>query len=79
MKTIIITMTGALLLFAGGLATAAPAVKGPVLKPVATCADGKTYSNASGEHRGACSGHGGVVSWADGSPVRARGRASSYK
>jgi hypothetical protein len=43
---------------------------------VATCADGKAYFAPTNEHRGACSGHGGVVEWADGSPVRAKGGKS---
>jgi predicted lipoprotein with Yx(FWY)xxD motif len=47
-------------------------------KPVATCRDGKTYYNATGEHRGACSGHGGVAAWADGTPVKAK-RGTSYR
>lgn len=42
---------------------------------VATCRDGKTAYSASDEHRGKCSGHGGVASWADGSPVRSKGGA----
>jgi hypothetical protein len=43
---------------------------------VATCKDGKDYYAPTNEHRGACSGHGGVESWADGSPVRAKGGKS---
>jgi hypothetical protein len=50
----------------------------PKMVPVATCADGGTYSNLTGEHRGACSGHGGVVAWADGSPVKSHAPKSSY-
>jgi len=46
---------------------------------VATCRDGKTLYSASSEHRGACSGHGGVASWADGSPVKAHGKTTDYR
>ena len=45
----------------------------------ATCRDGLTYYHPTGEHRGACSGHGGVASWTDGSPVKAHGRKGSYR
>ena len=55
------------------------AIGAETLKPVAVCRDGKTYSNATGEHRGACSGHGGVASWANGQPVRSKGGKGSYK
>jgi len=44
---------------------------------VATCVDGKEYYAPTNEHRGACSGHGGVASWADGSAVRAKGGKSA--
>jgi hypothetical protein len=46
---------------------------------VATCNDGKEYWAKTNEHRGACSGHGGVASWTDGSPVKAKGRKTSYR
>lgn len=46
---------------------------------VADCVDGKQYWARTNEHRGACSGHGGVAAWADGSPVRAKGRTTSYR
>ncbi len=55
--------------------------KGPKpgdMRPVATCADGGTYSNDSGEHRGACSGHGGVIKWTDGSPVHSNKKHSAF-
>lgn len=42
----------------------------------ATCRDGKSYYHPTGEHRGACSGHQGVASWTDGSPVKAKSGAS---
>ena len=46
----------------------------------ATCADGLSYYHPTGEHRGACAKHGGVTSWADGSPVKSRGaRKASYR
>lgn len=62
-----------------GLALAAPTPKAPEQKPLATCADGQVEYSATGEHRGACSGHGGVASWADGSPVKSHGRTTSYR
>lgn len=40
--------------------------------PLATCNNGLVQCSATGEHRGACSGAGGVKAWADGSPVRSR-------
>lgn len=59
---------------------AAPA-KGPDVAGVetATCRDGMTYYHPTGEHRGACSGHGGVAQWADGSPVKSHGRKGAYR
>lgn len=48
-------------------------------KPLATCNDGKTMYSSTGDHRGACSGHGGVASWADGSPVKSHERKTEYK
>lgn len=46
---------------------------------VAECRDGKSYYAPTNEHRGACSGHGGVASWADGSPVKAGGKSARYR
>jgi hypothetical protein len=46
---------------------------------VATCNDGKEYWAKTNEHRGACSGHGGVASWVDGSEVKSKGRKTSYR
>lgn len=78
-RTFIGLSIGAWLALIGSAAFGAtPAPKAPNMKPVATCADGGTYSNVSGEHRGACSGHGGVVQWADGSPVHGGSGRSSY-
>lgn len=58
----------------------APEATKPTMVEVATCNDGKVYSHVTGERRGACSGHGGVASWADGSPVKAKGGSrTSYK
>ncbi len=81
MKTTILSMLLALVSVPASIAYAAPAA--PSAKPaaeqkVATCRDGKTYYTATGDHRGACSGHGGVATWADGSAVKAK-RASSYR
>lgn len=69
---------GTWLALCGSLAFAAP--KAPEGKPLATCNDGKTEYSTTGDHRGACSGHGGVASWADGSPVRAKAhKTTSYR
>lgn len=46
---------------------------------LATCADGKVEYSATGDHRGACSGHGGVVQWADGAPVKSHKPKTAYK
>jgi hypothetical protein len=86
MKTIILSLSLAIssLAYAAPAAPKAPAAPAAAdssdgLVEVATCVDGKTYYNRSGEHRGACSGHKGVASWADGSPVKSGGGASSYR
>lgn len=63
-------------LFFGGIAFAAPAKDN--MKPLATCRDGQTMYSATGDHRGACSGHGGVASWADGSPVHSSAPKTRY-
>ncbi len=64
--------------------TSTPKAKAPATDAVAgiltaVCRDGKSYYHPTGEHRGACSGHGGVASWADGSPVKSGGRKTSYR
>lgn len=51
----------------------------PSLIPVATCNDGKVYSHATGEKRGACAFHGGVASWSDGTPVKSKNAKGSYR
>lgn len=51
----------------------------PVGVLTATCNDGGTYYHVTGEHRGACSGHGGVKAWADGSPVHSSKARSDYR
>ena len=51
--------------------------EGDGLIKVADCKDGKAYYAPTNEHRGACSGHGGVASWADGSPVKSSGGKSA--
>ncbi len=48
-------------------------------KPLAKCNDGKTMYSTTGDHRGACAGHGGVAAWADGSPVKSHKPKTSYK
>lgn len=76
MKTKMLILAVALTGFWTSLAFAAPADKG---QPVAVCNDGQTmYSTTPTEHRGACSGHGGVASFADGSPVKSHTRKTSY-
>lgn len=52
--------------------------KGAPMKPLATCNDGMKESSATGDHRGACSGHGGVAAWADGSPVKSHKAKTTY-
>lgn len=47
-------------------------------RPLATCADGQTEYSKTGDHRGACGGHGGVAKWADGSPVKSHAKATRY-
>jgi hypothetical protein len=76
MKTTIASMFLSLSLFFSAVALGADAPKG---KPVATCNDGKTMYSETGDHRAACSGHGGVKAWADGSPVKSKGRKTSYR
>lgn len=53
--------------------------KAPQPKPLATCADGMVEYSVTGDHRGACSGHHGVVAWADGSPVHSHAPKTSYR
>jgi hypothetical protein len=53
--------------------------EGDGLIKVATCKDGKAYYAPTNEHRGACSGHGGVASWADGSEVKASSKSARYR
>lgn len=81
MKTRIKVLALALSLsgFWTAVAEAAPAQKGPAMVPIAVCNDGMTMKGTNpAEHRGACSGHGGVASWADGSPVKSHARKTSY-
>jgi hypothetical protein len=89
MKTLIATMIASLVAFGAATAFAAPP-KMPVDTKhsvsgkygqihVATCNDGKEFYSVTNEHRGACSGHGGVASWADGSEVKSHGRKTSYR
>lgn len=86
MKTTIALMLASLFTFGAAVATAAPSVDVQHSKSgqdgqikVATCNDGKAYWSRTNEHRGACSGHGGVAAWTDGSPVHSNGRKTSYR
>lgn len=74
MKTRIASMIATTVILFSAIAMGAEA-----MKPVATCNDGKVFSSVTGDHRGACSGHGGVAKWADGSPVKSHGKKTSYK
>lgn len=81
-KRTVSMMLVAIGIFLASVANAAPppakdATAGMI--ETATCNDGKTYYSKTGEHRGACSGHGGVASWADGSEVKSKGRKTAYK
>lgn len=86
MKTLALSLMFAL---ASSTSFAAPAPKAPTVEKaksgtdgmirVATCNDGKEYWARTNEHRGACSGHGGVAVWADGSEVKSNGRKTAYK
>jgi len=46
---------------------------------VATCRDGKEYYHETGERRGACSGHGGVERWADGTVPKSKKGRTEYR
>lgn len=75
MKVRMLGLVVALSGFWTAVAFAAPA---PMV-PVAVCNDGMTMKGTNPhEHRGACSGHGGVASWADGSPVKSHAKKTSY-
>lgn len=87
-KSIVVAMLSSLMILCAAVANAAPAKptaakaskseEGDGLIKVAVCRDGREYWAPTNEHRGACSGHGGVASWADGSPVKA-GKTSRYR
>lgn len=89
MKTLIATMIASLIAFGAATAYAAPAARPTDVQKaksgetgmihVATCNDGKEYWARTEEHRGACSGHGGVAAWSDGSPVKSGARKTSYR
>ena len=90
MKILMIAMFASLATFATATAYAAPAKGTPVDTKhsvsgqdgqihVATCNDGKEFYSVTNEHRGACSGHGGVASWADGSEVKSHAKKTSYR
>ena len=53
--------------------------EGDGLIKVAECNDGKSYYAPTNEHRGACSGHQGVRSWSDGSPVKSSAKGNRYR
>ncbi len=46
---------------------------------VAECRDGLRYYHPTGERRGACSGHGGVAAFADGTTPKSKGGKGSYR
>lgn len=78
-KTRIGILGGALLSFWTALAFAAPATK-PEMQKAATCNDGKAaYSVNPAEHRGLCSGHGGVATFADGTAPKSHGKRTDYR
>lgn len=88
-KTIIASMIASLIALGAATAYGAPAKPAPDVQKgksgetglihVATCNDGKEYWAKTNEHRGACSGHGGVAVWMDGSPVKGSGRKTQYR
>lgn len=67
------------------LSTARSALAEDAKVKVATCRDGKDFYTSSvgrdgkPSHMGACSGHGGVATWADGSPVKSHERKTEYR
>lgn len=75
------------LMLVQSVAFAKPAEKAPVpsaskgdgREKIADCNNGKEYWSTSTDHRGACSGAGGVKAWADGSPVRSKARKGEYR
>jgi hypothetical protein len=71
-----LTLTAITLASLCGSAIAAP--QGDGMKPLATCNDGEVEYSRTGDHRGACSGHKGVQSWADGSAVHSSGHNTRY-
>lgn len=75
-KGFIATSIGLWLGLIGTIALGAEPAPG---KPLATCNDGMVMTSTTGDHRGACSGHGGVKAWADGSPVHSHVPKTSYK
>jgi hypothetical protein len=78
MKTKMLTLVLSLSMFWTAVALAAPAK--PEMKEAATCNDGKTaYSVNPAEHRGLCSGHGGVATFADGSAPKSHAKKTEYK
>jgi len=82
-RTTILALSASLIFFAAALAhgaeTPAAASAKPELVHVATCNDGKELYKPTNQHIGACRGHGGVKSWADGSAVKAKGGKSEYR
>jgi hypothetical protein len=49
-----------------------PTISDGDVRVLATCNDGTEWRSRHAAHKGACSGHGGVKAWADGSPIRGR-------
>lgn len=85
-RTKIALMLASLSMLGAAIANAAPPVPAKAkdatdgMTHVATCNDGKEYYARTNEHRGACSGHMGVLSWTDGTPVKSHGgKKTSYR
>ena len=77
MKTKMTVLALSLSMFWTALAFAAPAVK---MEKAAECNDGKTaYSVNPAEHRGLCSGHGGVKVFADGTAPKSHAKRTDYR
>ncbi len=80
MNRLILATSLALSLLTYRAALGAESTKAPVKVECATCNDGKVMWCANpADHRGFCSGHQGVASYTDGSPVKSHTRKTEYK